>query len=99
MYVLYLGRYDSAASFTLDYVIRNDVIAKAPKCGDDTEPYPSQTVHRHCHEITEGREIPTMSLDGYRFEIYSTALLPIVRGLVKELPTIKRLSLSAVGDK
>jgi hypothetical protein len=78
VYILYIGRYASAATFQLNYILNASVITDAPDCGQDFYSYNPQTTYkRQCQRMSAGRAIPYASVGGAPFEIYSTSTLPV----------------------
>ena len=90
-YTIFVGRFASGASFNVDFIVRADSIARAPKCGKVTEPatYPNPRVLMHCFLLGEGRNLPAASSKLQRFEIYSktvsTALLQPLPGVLNSV--------------
>lgn len=77
-YILYLGRYASTANFDFNYILNASVDADAPDCGQDFYSYiPETTYIRQCQLIGAGRDMPTASVGGAPFEIFSTSTLPV----------------------
>ncbi len=72
-YTVFLGRFASADTFDLDFVVRAESLSRAPTCGkvNESSLNPNPRSFIHCLNVSEGRTLPPASGPDGHFEIYS----------------------------
>jgi hypothetical protein len=73
-YKIFVGRFDAGVTFTVDFIVRADAVARAPKCGKESEPasQPNPRSFFHCYLVSAGRDLPASPGDPQaRFEMFS----------------------------